>query len=75
MGKCVRGGGREKERTYAERLTRSVDLVGLLLLPVCTAARGVGTEENVDHDLEDTRGDDGGGEATACGAIGAAVLE
>lgn len=72
-GKGVRGGGRGS--TYAERLTRSVDLVGLLLLPVCTATRRVGTEKNVYHDLKDARWGDGGGEATACGAVSAAVLE
>lgn len=61
--------------TNAEGLAGSVDLVCLLLLPVCAATGRIGAEEDVDHELEDARGCYGGGGTTACGTVGAAVLE
>lgn len=47
----------EKEQLYAypEGHPRPVYLVCLLLLPICSGARWICTEENIDHDLKDSR--------------------
>jgi len=52
-----------------------VYLVCLLLLPVCSSARRIGAKKDIDHDLKDTRRGDTGRGATACGAVGATILQ
>lgn len=64
----------EGDCTNAECLARSIDLIGLLLLPLCSVPRGVGANEDVNHSLEDARRCDRRRGTSAGGATGATVL-